>query len=173
MVTPRSGKPRGRPPKSFRDDDDRFAVALLDALEILTNSTGRDRARAVARLVIGTEIKPPPSPSKNHPELVATTWDKLSVPGLAASFEGKADTLRVKHHKWRSDPAWEPWRQTIVHAFLIVFREQDGAIAKAQSLWLASSVGEEKFAREVLWPMIAAGDLPEFRNHTERFAGDK
>jgi hypothetical protein len=160
MVTPRTGRPPGPLPKSFRGDDDRFAVALLDVLGVLTDAKAHTRARAVASLLIGREVKPPPRTSKNYPNLVATTRDKLRGPGIAASFEGRADTLEKKRKKWRNDPAWEPWRQAMVRAFLVVFLERDRARARAQALWLASPAGEAEYAREVLWPMITASDLP-------------
>jgi hypothetical protein len=147
MVTPRSGRPRGRRPKTFREDPDRHAVA---------------------RLAIGREIAPLTPISPNYPELVVTHWEKVCAPGAPATFEGKADTLEKKRKKWRSDPAREPWLQAMVAAFVAVFQEHDRAKARARCLWLASRAGEAAFARRVLWPMITARDLPEFRPHHDR-----
>ena len=167
MVTPRTGRPRGRPrkprppprpshrpPLLFLEDPDRYLVAALDAMLALEMGSLRACSTAVAVLFIGLEGDPP-KPSSTH---VVTNWhrDTTKSGARAATIEGRAGSLRKKYN---TDVTLEAgiWRGVMGRCFCIVFAAKDSNAAKAKVVALATTAGEEKFARSVLLPMIDAG----------------
>ena len=73
MVTPRTGRPRGRPRYDFLRDPERFAVAFVDALTTLGTSETDAFKIAAAQLVglpvaIETVRTAPQARSRGDPE---------------------------------------------------------------------------------------------------------
>jgi hypothetical protein len=176
MVTKPTGKPVGRPRKprptrrpkagrpllEFRDDPDRYAIALLDALLALGMSSERACSLGVATWVVGLELnKPRPSPLGHH---IITTWaNKPTRSGATAgTLKGKAATLRIKQRRCRS-AAEGAWRKAMGFAFMLVIGARDQKGVKPIILQRAAAVGEEEFAKRVMLPMVDAKfAVPEF-----------
>jgi hypothetical protein len=170
VVTPRTGRPRGRPrkpaspakprrsvghpPLSFSDDPDRYRVACLDALLALGIGSERACARALAALDVAIED----GAEKFAPDgRVVTTWKRFTtrVGATAATPDGRAETLREKQRRCRS-PEEANWRRAMSFCFKVALHPRDRLRAKAGVLTLATVVGEGDFAQRVLWPMIDA-----------------
>ena len=175
MITPSTGRPRGRPRKprpprhprvgrprlDFCNDPDRYAIALLDAMLAL-EMAGSERAcaLAVATWVVGLEAQPPQG---SPPGL--TTWvrrRKASRPRLdtragttAGTLDGKAATLRIKQRRCRSVTE-AGWRKAMASAFMLVFGARDQEVVKPIILQRAAAVGEGGFAKRVVWSMVDA-----------------
>jgi len=115
-------------------------------------SSERDRALVVATLRIGNETAS--RPSGRYSGLMRTNWQKIAKAGVPATFEGFASTLREKRRKFR-DPLSNFWRHQMAWAFSVTLRP-DGLAVKQDVFSIAASVGEEAFARSVLWRMIDA-----------------
>jgi hypothetical protein len=136
----------------LREDPDRLALSLIDAMHALEMASERQCSLAVAALQIGKEWKPERQ-SRRHPQLVRTFWKKVIRPGAPRSLEGKAATLRSKRRSY-IDPASKFWRRKMGAAFMVVFSAKDQETAKVRVLALAEQAGEGKLARDVLWRMI-------------------
>jgi hypothetical protein len=148
----------GRPPQLFPRDPDRYAVALLDALDTLEAGSGRACAAAVTAPLLD----------------VLQTYSRRPTTGL----EGLALTLRSKQRRIgnRATKTLDPterwvaclieinWRRVMGSAFMLALGAQDRIAAKQAILQRAETVGEGEFARTVMWPMVDAkfDALPEF-----------
>jgi hypothetical protein len=167
MVTKPTGKPVGRPRKPrpprracagrptlpFRNDPDRYAVALLDAMLALEMGSERACAMGIAALQVGIEA----GSRRILNERVVTNWHrKHTGPGsLAATLRGRESTLRAKQRRIRSAEE-RTWRTTMASTFMLVLGARDPEAVKAAVLARAQSVGEGKFAKHLMLPMLAA-----------------
>jgi hypothetical protein len=170
VVTPRTGRARGRPRKpakpakpqrsagrptlSFFDDPDRYRVGCLDALLALGIRSESACARALAALDVAIEG----GEGKLAPDgRLVTTWERFRTRAgaTAATLDGRASTLREKQRRCRS-PEEANWRRAMSSCFKVALHPRDRLRAKAGVLTLATVVGEGDFAQRVLWPMIDA-----------------
>jgi hypothetical protein len=91
MVTPRTGRPRGRPRKSLLADPERFAVPFVDALLVLGVSETDAFKIAMLQLI-------------GRPVAVRTVGPRRkrgrgAVPGgTLVSYEGRCAHRRPRHH---------------------------------------------------------------------------
>jgi hypothetical protein len=140
-------------------------VAALHALLSL-NEKGSLRACSMALIVcdVGQEGDPP-CKSEDHPGLIKTNWLETTKRGArAATIEGRAVTLRKKYRCNRSSEEAN-WLFMMGKCFQIVFKAVGQEGAKARILELAASVGEGKYAQEVLWRMLDGESAsPDFRD---------
>jgi hypothetical protein len=168
VVSPRTGRPVGRPRKpkpkpkphgrpryDFLSDSDRFPVTLLDAMIEL--GMGSERACALGIIVqeVGWPGRPP-EPSSKYPGLIVTNWRRETKPGVSKpkTIAGRAATLREKRRCAPTDPTLRRWRRVMVQCFKVVLAARDPGSAKAAVMYWASLIGECVFAREVLCKMI-------------------
>ena len=203
MVTKPTGRPRGRPRKprppprpahrprqEFRDDPDRYAIALLDAILALEMGSERTCAIAVTTWLVGLQVdNPRPSDGlfggrgrrrrQYPPGLIVTYWRwldptpdrngrlRISHPDTrnganTATLRGKAATLRIKQRRCRS-AVEEHWRKVMASAFMLAIGARDPEAVKPEIVQRAASVGEGAFALYVMLPMVDAKfSLPEF-----------
>jgi hypothetical protein len=73
----------------------------------------------------------------------------------AATLEGRAATLREKLRRYRSEEE-AIWRRQMASAFMVTLGARDRERCKAAVLERCQQIGENEFARTVLWPMIDA-----------------
>lgn len=158
-------RPRaGRPQQNFRDDPDRYAVALLDAMLALEVGPERACAMGIAAWQVGIEGDPQRVSSDGR---VVTNWERwrTRMGALAATLRGKEATLRAKQRRIRSAEE-RTWRAAMASAFMLVLGARDPEAVKATVLARAQSVGEGEFARWFMLPMLAAkfssNPSPEF-----------
>ena len=172
MVTKRTGRPPGRPrtrpprrpkvgrpPQDFRQDPDRHAVALLDAMLARRMGSRLDCACAVAVWLVGLEGDAPHE-SAEHPGLMVTNWwaNRTRSGAVAATVKGKALTL-LKKERRRSGPFERNWREMMAQAFDMVMHARDRESAAKRMLvvfHMAAAVGEGEFAMRIMLPMMAA-----------------
>ena len=76
MVTKRTGNPHGTPPIAWADDPDRYAVALIAALDAFEATSTRQASLLAAVLMLGKYVVDIPL-SVLHPGLVGGTYEKL------------------------------------------------------------------------------------------------
>lgn len=178
MVTKRTGRPRGRPRKvrpparrvgrpslNLRADPDRYAIAYLDAMLGLRLASESACAKALAIWQLAKAGNPPKlSVDRRH---VITNWrgikdrpgerDDLLPGARAGTIRGRVATFRNKRRHYRSPRDLE-YRTRMSAAFRAVSASEiaDTEVAKWVALLAAALVGEEEFARRVLWPMIDA-----------------
>lgn len=168
MVSKPTGRPVGRPRKerpppltveqkracTFLKDPDRYAVALLNALVALRYGSERACALAIIVWEIGIEGVPP---SLSESGLVVTNWvrEKTRKGSRAGSLRGRVTTLRAKRRRLRSRIEIL-WVRVMASAFMLALGARDREAARREILRRAASVGESKFARTVLLPMVEA-----------------
>lgn len=152
--------PKSRAAQEFRNDPDRHAGALLDAMLALDMGSERVCSLAVAVWLVGIEINQPRPVRK----WIATEWAALKTKrgAKAATPDNKATTLRIKRRRVGSQDEAR-WRKAMAHAFMLVIGARDRDAVKLRVLQLAASVGEEEYARRVMLPMIDGKfPLPDF-----------
>ena len=176
MISPRTGRPVGRPRKpkpipkphgrpkyDFLSDPDHYAVTLLDAMIELEMGSERACALGISVQEVGWPGRPP-EPSSKYPGLIVTNWRLKTNPGISkpATIAGRAATLREKRRRAPTDPtrAAGHWRRVMVRCFKVVLATRDPVSAKAAVMYWASLIGECVFAREVLCKMIDAKFSP-------------
>lgn len=108
----------GRPPQTFRNDPDRYAVALLDAMLALELGSERACALGIAVWQVGIEATPRQIVSDRH---VLTSWLRkpTRTGALAATLEGRALTLRSKQRR-RCSGEDGAWRTAMASSFMLV-----------------------------------------------------
>jgi hypothetical protein len=179
MVSKPTGRPRGRPrkerpprrpkagrpPLRFRDDPDRYAVALLDALLALDMGSEYACSMGVAAWLVGLDGDPARVRSDG---LTSTNWWRRRTRGgvSAGTLQGKAATLKQKRRRCRS-LGEAAWRRAMAACFMLTIGARNPETAKPAILDRAASVGEREFAERVMLPMVAAkftskSLLPEF-----------
>jgi hypothetical protein len=154
---PRKGE-GGAPKLPLPEDPDRYAVALALAFETLGLTRLRASRIAVA-LSYCKEIVPRAESKRRalemQPALVAVGYKLLALPGLPATVDGKASTIRRKLEKGYSrDEAF--WLKLMTWALLIALRSNDPILNKAQVKGYMATIGEDDFADACLVPMIEA-----------------
>jgi hypothetical protein len=115
MVSPKTGKPRGRPQLDFLQDPDRFAIALAFALRTLGNSEN-DAFRAVAALALGAKVSAKEvAPRRKRgrgaiPGGLMVTYERVARKGgSTGSLVGRATSLRQKGARTERDPKAMAW----------------------------------------------------------------
>jgi hypothetical protein len=154
VVTPRTGRPRGRPRYDFRHDPERYGIAFVDALVVLGISETDAFKGAAAQIVgIPTGFRAVDSRRKRGRGLVQS--GVLITYAGTTTIVGKADTLRRKF-KRSTVPEDLVWRVTMGRAFLLALRGKDLHRCASKIEGLAKSVGEAAYAQAVLLPLLAS-----------------
>src|SRR4051812_11871258 len=158
MVTPRTGKPRGRPRKSFLEDPERYAIALSDALAALGLSEPDSFAFAAA-ILMGEEVAIEWLPNGG----ARIRYGRVCAPGEpTTTILGKADTLRGKaKHRARKGAKLTPftrdemhWRQHMALCIMVVLGAKDEVRCAEKVRQLAAEIGEAEFCESQLIPML-------------------
>jgi hypothetical protein len=147
---------RGRPPKTFTHDADRYVMALAVAFWAL----GASRRGCCEIAVAATEGWPiGPNPKKRDKgghglNLLDLVYDLKTPWFLTASIAGRAGGLRRKIKKALKDPEAAAWLQEMGELFLIALRHGAERGAGADEIMRrATTLGEADFARERLLPL--------------------
>ncbi|MHC2104397.1 hypothetical protein [Methylobacterium sp. CM6246] len=166
MVTPKTGRPLGRPRKNFLADPERYAVALSDALQLL-GLTEKSSFDLVAALVVGRETA-----SSVMPDGRVKVQYESALPGSpSVTILGKSDTIRGKSKlrtrnkspkkKLSLDEAI--WRTNMALAFAASFSAKEFEAGADLISKLTSEIGEAQYAEAILLPMLKAKfDPPAF-----------
>ncbi|WP_128565411.1 hypothetical protein [Methylobacterium crusticola] len=159
MVTPKTGRPRGRPKKFPLHDPDRYWIAYAFALQAsgYSERAAFDLAAAQVYGEVG-KIEKIQFGDK-------TGWTRVEFPkvaGSATTVPGKASTLRRKANVARTgEEAY--WLVLISRAWLQAMRSKDRARNRAEMLAIGSHLGEEAFIAGCLIPFLAAATaLPDY-----------
>lgn len=183
MVTKRTGRPMGRPKKPrenapkkdrgrpsvpFRQDPDRYLIAMVEAHAIVNRTSERQAAEAIAALQIGNEVQIPSEIMNGCPPgYIAVGWGPAHAPkaddsfintkpgSSAATITGRAATLRQKLRESRKDIDNNHWRTNMAVAFALAM----SPIKKAQEvkdivMVLTAAIGETEAALNTILPMI-------------------
>lgn len=155
MATKPTGRPRGRPSLPLLSDPDRYIVALAMAKQA-AGMTAHRAALFAVMWEIGRDV-PPPRPRRGDRKLpegtVLISREKRTAPGLAATFEGRARTIRRKMNTGRV-AAEVTWLVAMSSAFLVTLGPKP-SVARYLVPALLSPIGEIAFAESVLLPSIA------------------
>jgi hypothetical protein len=153
MVTPKTGNPRGRPPKKYRDDPDRYATAFAGALQALGASEAAAFTVAAAQFVAG-EVAPEKTRRRQPLGTEAIAWEARRAPG-AVSLPNKATTLRVKSKRGLS--AEDAEHQAILtEACKISIGTKNAQVVIPLVRGMLMIIGELEFGDKCLVPMIRA-----------------
>jgi hypothetical protein len=146
MVTKRTGNPDGRPPISWADDPDRYAVALIAALDAFDATSIRQSALLAAVLMLGESVG-------------GDAYAKIVAPGEStATEEGRADALRKKYRTAARDPEAARWIVAMASIFMLLIGVKDWERVKRELVRRASAIGEQTFVRDLvlrLQPVIS------------------
>jgi hypothetical protein len=138
-------------------------VACIDGLVALDVGTEHACAAGVVALLVG--VKGEADRLSADGRHVVTNWERRrtrAAPQMPATLEGLVSTFRAKRRRYRAADDLR-WREAMGAAFQAVFTVADQQQAKRVALAAATIVGEAKFARAKLWPMIDARFSGQFR----------
>jgi hypothetical protein len=154
VVTPRTGRPRGRPRYDFGHDPERYAIAYVEALVVLGISE-TDAFKVAAAHIVGIPVGSRPVEPQRKRGRGLVQGGVLINYDRKTRIEGKACTLRRKF-KRSTAPEDLVWRVAMGRAFLLALRGNNlnGCASKIEEL--ATSVGEAAYAQAVLLPLLAA-----------------
>jgi hypothetical protein len=154
MVTPRTGRPRGRPPYDFLHDSERYAIPFIDALVVLGTSE-TDAFKIAAAQIVGTPMGGQTVDPRRKRGRGLVRGGVLVNYDEGSTIVGKADTLRRKFKRPMS-PEERVWRRAMGRAFLLALRGKDLHRCVSKIEELAKSVGEAAYAQTMLLPLLAA-----------------
>jgi hypothetical protein len=155
-------RPRGASRKQFAHDSERYAISRADAY-IALGVSENDAFMTVAVQMLGAVVASEnvgPRRKRGRglvPAGTLVTYERrVTGGGSAATFAGKATTLRLKARGAEQDPQAVAWRTAIGRCYVLAFTAKDHTIS-ASIIWeLASLVGEEAQPRDVLLPLLEA-----------------
>jgi hypothetical protein len=174
MVTPKTGRPRGRPHKDFIKDPDRFAIALACAFKAVGTSEN-DAYRAVAALAFGTWLSAEDVDSRHKPGRGAmpsgsrVTYERAARKGGASgSLQGRATSLRQKASRLGRDPRDMAWLLQMQSALALAVQAATSVERCANRiLELGQLVVEGKLAEAELLNVLSA-ELPDLFTNDPR-----
>ncbi len=157
MVTPKTGKPRGRPTKLLTEDPERYAIALSDALQAMGMGE-KDSFYLSAALMFSEAV----DSAEMADGRVRVTYESARPGFPSVTISGKSDTIRGKSKLRRKRgqqevgvrPEDAAWRKHMGLAFIVALSTKDFGVGCASIRSLADSVGENAFAEAVLIPML-------------------
>jgi hypothetical protein len=174
MVTPRTGKPRGRPPQNWLQDPDRHVIALADVLEG-NFAQPPERALLLAWAILHGEpvqLAANLLRSARRLGLRNQTRRRLEVGWKMASWrapeierEQAIERLSKKAKRLANDPTAARWRYSVGAAWLTLLNTRE---PRAHTVVMAPSTAEkviiammqraeeESFAHEVMLPLLHA-----------------
>ena len=193
MTTPKTGRLRGRPSKTLREDKDRFAIAYIAARLILVPATRPTTLARVIALIDGLERRSP----QEVMALVGAIANDWTIHTLGADDDrlirwrdrdranARAEALWRKArdllHKLRdpsdADDASDDqrdghWLGLMSTAWLVLFGYYRPAELRADPLDVAgalvASIGEAKHFNNVVRPVCSNLERPIFRGMTTR-----
>ena len=170
MVTPRTGRPRGRP-KNFLRDPERFAIPYARALMTVYQASENAAFATAAAELRGVKIEAkfvgprrmrgrgavPPGILVPYRAEEGRGWEQAYRRGntLKEFFEHKASVLRRKAHRAKAE--YPKWYGAMVRAFELALRpEKDQEFSATEIMRLAMSVGEAAYAHAALLPLLSA-----------------
>jgi hypothetical protein len=167
VVTPKTGKPRGRRRLDFLQDPDRFPIALAFALRTLGNSEN-DAFRSVAALAFGwkdcaKEVAPRRKPGRGAiPGGLLVSYERAAYSGAATTtLIGKATTLRHKGARLERDPRAMAWLLNMQAAFALALQAAPSSERCAtRILELGQLVVAHKLSEDQLLNVLS-GELPD------------
>ena len=157
MVTPKTGRPRGRPSKLLMNDPDRYAVALSDAIYFFGGgekfSFGCSASLLYAKLVDMKDLDA--GGCETHHESAHPGYPSVNISGKSDTIRGKSK-LRSKRGQAKKvySPEETLWRLTMAMAFISALMPKDLEASRLLVRSLAGSVGEIKFAEVFLIPWL-------------------
>ena len=162
MVTPRTGRPRGRPKKDFLRDPERFAIPCALALMTVFNASENDAFTVAAAWLLGTATNARPVGPRHKrgrgamPAGTLVTYERAFCRGSSTvTFAGKAATLRKKAVKVCAERG--AWCYAMSRAFVLALRPgKDRQSSALEIMRLTASAGEGAYALAVLLPLLAA-----------------
>ena len=147
MVTPKTGKPRGRPSKPYRIDRDRHVIALAQASEIVWGLSQNAAFDLTVASIYGRPTEPDRIRRRRPPNTVAVAWTTRVGP---TPLQNRAAALITKASK----PLSEDDAQH--HAILLsacvdalkalaTSEEKDRHASSISALSKLACIGEEEF----------------------------
>jgi hypothetical protein len=153
---------RGAPKKTFVHDPERYAISRADAFMALGVSEN-DAFTTVAVQALGVAVaeqRVGPRRKRGRGLIaggIQITYERRAVGGgSAASFAGKATTLRLKAKAAEQDPEAVAWRTAMGRAHVLALTGKDYEHCAAIITELAAVAGEQAHACDVLLPLLAA-----------------
>jgi hypothetical protein len=154
MATPRTGNPRGRKPKVYREDPDRYAIAFALALQVANKMSEASAFNLAAALFYGHEVEPEHTRRRKPPSTEAVGWIPVKKPG-AVGLPNKATALRLKSSRALREEDAEH-QKTLTVACALALGEKDSQKAILVLLEMLNTIAERDFGEKVLVPMILA-----------------
>jgi hypothetical protein len=167
MVTPKTGRPRGRPQLDFVQDPDRFAIALAFALRALGSSENA-AFQAVAASGFGSKVSAEQiGPRRKRgrgaiPGGLMVTYERAAHSGAATTtLRGRATSLRHKGARIERDPKAMAWLEEKQAAFALALQSASSAeLCAARILELGQDVVKGKLAEDQLLNVLSS-ELPD------------
>jgi hypothetical protein len=144
---------RGRPPRRFLDDPDRYLMALALAYWAL-GASQRGACEIAVATVEGKPVVRNRKRGKGGHGLNLLEWEFSLRPGAARTIEGRARGLRRKIKQACEDDAAADWLQRMGEMHLLALRWRERRLAADQAaaeiMRQAEALGEASHARRLL-----------------------
>jgi hypothetical protein len=159
MVSPKTGRPRGRPQKDFLRDPERFAVALALALTSVTDVSENGAFLVAAALAFGWKMKtedrgPRRKPGRGSiPGGVWTVYERALSGSGWGTLRGRATSLRQKASRIEAGSDSAKWLKFMVDWLITALRPVNGSSLEQRAtrfVELANQVNAEKITEDQL-----------------------
>jgi hypothetical protein len=149
MATPKTGKPRGRPPKRYQQDPDRYILAFAQAAEIVFGISQNDAFDLTVSSLFGREVEHKRGRRRQPAATQAVGWVTRVGP---TPLQNRAAALITKTSRPLSEA------EALHHAVLMTacknaLEAKDGRVI-APLLDLLASIGEREFGERCLVPIV-------------------
>jgi hypothetical protein len=149
MATPKTGKPRGRPPKRYRQDPDRYVLAFAQAAEIVFGISQNDAFDLTVSSLFGRQVEHERGRRRQPATTEAVGWATRVGP---TPLQHRAAALITKAGRPLSEA------DAVHHAVLMTacknaLEARDGRVI-TPLLDMLASIGEREFGERCLVPMV-------------------
>ncbi|RQH15686.1 hypothetical protein [Bradyrhizobium sp. RP6] len=149
MASPKTGKPRGRPPKLYQQDSDRYILAFAQAAEIVFCLSQNDAFDLTVCCLFGREVEHKKGRRRQPADTQAVGWVTRVGP---TPLQNRAAAFITKVSRPISEA------DALHHAVLVTacknaLEAKDGRVI-APLLDLLASIGEREFGERCLVPIV-------------------
>lgn len=155
MSTKPTGRPRGRPTKSFLLDPDRVVIAFAEGLIMGRGDSERAAYDLATAIFFGDEVSPEKKPRSRRPDSWVHTAFRLAVErGAPASIAGRAASLRQKWKRVRGQPELALWMNLIATSYAIAFSTLNYSEGESLIRRFCMEANEAQLAESLILPIL-------------------
>jgi hypothetical protein len=149
MTSPKTGRPRGRPPKRYRQDPDRYILAFAQAAEVVFGISQNDAFDLTVSALFGRAVEHEKGRRRQPAATQVVGWVTRVGP---TPLQNRAAALITKASRPLSE-ADAMHHAVLMTACKYALEARDGRVI-APLLDLLASIGERDFGERCLVPIV-------------------